>query len=59
MMGIKGWMVGWLAALALMLPGCDYAVEGYQDGVEDYIAETTMMFLEAILPIREIIKPEE
>lgn len=42
-----------------MMPGCNYAVEGYQDGVEDYIAETTMLILETILPIKEIIKPEE
>lgn len=51
---MKKWTVTLLASLALGLPGCDYVVEGFQDGVEDYVAETTILVLEAILPLQEL-----
>jgi len=56
---MKKWTVTLLATLALGLPGCDYVVEGFQDGVEDYVAETTILVLEAILPLQELFGSQD
>lgn len=42
-----------VAALCLGSMGCDYVAEGFQDGVEDFVAEATRMGLQMLLPPAE------
>jgi hypothetical protein len=58
MNSFKRSLLGLMMLLALMLPGCEYGslvVDGFKNGVEDFVTITTIAALEAILPIGELV----